>query len=72
MLTHGLVDVVASDAHHSDGPRSPQFGPVVGRLRKLVGDRMARELLCTRPARIIAAQGRARAGQEGVVEQPVK
>jgi protein-tyrosine phosphatase len=52
-LAAGLVHAVATDAHSARGPRSPALGEAAGRLRALVGETAAYELLCQNPASMI-------------------
>ena len=51
-INAGLVHVVASDAH-SPTDRRPGLGKVFGKLRKSVGEDVARRLLCDNPQRIV-------------------
>jgi len=50
-----LVHAVASDAHAPEGERCPNFAPVAQRLHALVGAERTRQLLCDRPAAMLAA-----------------
>ncbi len=54
-LKMDLVHAVASDAHAPEGDRCPNFAPVAARLQSLVGAERTRQLLCDRPAAMLAA-----------------
>lgn len=55
-LHHGLVHVVASDAH-SPRERRPRLRRAAERLAALGGDALARDLLWTNPEAIVGARG---------------
>ena len=53
MLRHGLVHVIATDAHMARGPRVPVMSDGVRAAAKIVGDERALEMATTIPAAIV-------------------
>jgi len=65
LLKAGLVHVVATDAHAAEGPRSPEVGPALARLRQLVGEDELRRLVHDAPARVACAAAPTQASAGG-------
>ena len=56
LLKMGLVHVIASDTHATDGSRQPWPTGVVQRLESLVGEAAAQTLIYENPARVVGGQ----------------